>query len=130
MKDFKKINITINGEESNRSEIIYNNIISNLNLTKEDQVKYLKNRASLLELELKNKRLTTLLCLISLIGIGFGVFLISSDLYYLGTLFILITFFGVVVRFNLMYKNIINSTKSKEFEKVEVLKQLLEEKLK
>ena len=130
MKDFKKINITINGEESNRSEIIYNNIISNLNLTKEDQVKYLKNRASLLELELKNKRLTTLLCLISLIGIGFGIFLISSDLYFLGTLFILITFIGVVIRFNLMYKNIIESTKSKEFEKVELLKQILEEKLK
>ena len=130
MKDFKKINITINGEESNRSEIIYNNIISNLNLTKDDQVKYLKNRASLLELELKNKRLTTLLCLISLIGIGFGIFLISSDLYFLGTLFILITFIGVVIRFNLMYKNIIESTKSKEFEKVELLKQILEEKLK
>ncbi len=130
MKDFKKINITINGEESNRSEIIYNNIISNLNLTKEDQVKYLKNRASLLELELKNKRLTTLLCLISLIGIGFGIFLITSDLYFLGTLFILITFIGVVIRFNLMYKNIIESTKSKEFEKVELLKQILEEKLK
>ena len=130
MKDFKKINITINGEESNRSEIIYNNIISNLNLTKDDQVKYLKNRASLLELELKNKRLTTFLCLISLIGIGFGIFLISSDLYFLGTLFILITFIGVVIRFNLMYKNIIESTKSKEFEKVELLKQILEEKLK
>ena len=130
MKDSKKINITINGEESNRSEIIYNNIISNLNLTKEDQVKYLKNRASLLELELKNKRLTTLLCLISLIGIGFGIFLITSDLYFLGTLFILITFIGVVIRFNLMYKNIIESTKSKEFEKVELLKQILEEKLK
>ena len=130
MKDFKKINITINGEESNRSEIIYNNIISNLNLTKEDQVKYLKYRASLLELELKNKRLTTLLCLISLIGIGFGIFLITSDLYFLGTLFILITFIGVVIRFNLMYKNIIESTKSKEFEKVELLKQILEEKLK
>ena len=130
MKDFKKINITINGEESNRSEIISNNIISNLNLTKEDQVKYLKNRASLLELELKNKRLTTLLCLISLIGIGFGIFLITSDLYFLGTLFILITFIGVVIRFNLMYKNIIESTKSKEFEKVELLKQILEEKLK
>ena len=130
MKDFKKINITINGEESNRSEIIYNNIISNLNLTKEDQVKYLKNRASLLELELKNKRLTTLLCLISLIGIGFGIFLITSDLYFLGTLFILITFIGVVIRFNLMYKNIIESTKSKEFEKVELLKQIVEEKLK
>ena len=51
--DFKKINIQINGEETNRNEIIYNNIISNLNLTQEEQVNYLKNKASNLELELK-----------------------------------------------------------------------------
>ena len=129
-KDFKKVNIQINGDESNRSEIIYNNLISNLNLTQEDQVRYLKNRATTLELELKNRRLTALLCLISLIGIGFGIFLLLSDFILLGTLFILVTFIGVFLRFHLMYKNIIETTKSKEFEKVENLKELLEDKLK
>ena len=57
-KDFKKINILINGEESNRDEIIYNNLISNLNLTEEEQVKYLKRRAMTLEQEIKNQKLT------------------------------------------------------------------------
>lgn len=130
MKDFKKINIQINGEENNRSEIIYNNVISNLNLTQDEQVRYLKNRATNLELELKNRRLTTLLCLISLIGISFGICLLVNDLYFLGTLFISITFIGVILRFSLMYKNMIQNTKSKEFEKVENLKQILEDKLK
>ena len=128
--DFKKINIQINGEETNRSEIIYNNIISNLNLTQEEQVKYLKNKASNLELELKNRRLTTLLCIISIIGITCGIVLLSNDLYLLGTLFIAVTFIGVILRFYLMYQNIIETNRAKDFEKIEQLKQLLEERLK
>lgn len=130
IKDFKKINITINGDESNRSEIIYNNLISNLNLTSEEQVNYLKNKASILELELKNRRLTSLLCLISLIGISFGIILLINDLYFLGSLFITVTFVGVILRFYLMYKTMIDNTKSKEFDKVDQLKKILEEKLK
>lgn len=129
-KEFKKINIAINGDENNRSEIIYNNIISNLNLTQEEQVKYLKNKASSLELELKNRRLTTLLCFISIIGISFGISLLVRDLYLLGSLFIAVTFIGVILRFYLMHRTIINNTKSKEFDKVEQLKKLLEERLK
>ena len=129
-KDFKKINISINGDENNRSEIVYNNVISNLNLTSDEQINYLKNKASLFELEWKNRRLTTLLCIISIIGISFGVGLLIQDLYVLGSIFIIITFIGVILRFSLMYKNMIESTKSKEFEKVESLKKLLEEKLK
>jgi hypothetical protein len=130
IKDFKKINISINGDENNRSEIVYNNIISNLNLTSEEQVKYLKNKAALLELELKNRKLTTLLCIISIIGISFGIGLLAQDLYILGSLFIIITFIGVILRFSLMYKSMIENTKSKEFEKIESLKNILEEKLK
>ena len=129
-KEFKKINIAINGDENNRSEIIYNNIISNLNLTQEEQVRYLKNKASSLELELKNRRLTALLCFISIVGISFGISLLIKDLYILGILFIAVTFIGVILRFNLMHKTIIENTKSKEFDKVEQLKKLLEERLK
>ena len=53
-----------------------------------------------------------------------------NDLYILGSMFITITFIGVVIRFYLMYQNIINKTKSREFDKVDALKQLLEERLK
>ena len=128
-KDLKKINILINGDEKDRSEIIYNNIISNLNLTEEEQVKYLKDKATKLELELRSRSLTMLLCIISLIGIGLGIFLLVNDLYIIGSLFITITFIGVITRFYLMYQNIINKTKSREFEKVDALKEILEDRL-
>ena len=128
-KELKKINILINGDEKDRSEIIYNNIISNLGLTEEEQVKYLKDKATKLELELRSRTLTILLCLISFVGIGLGVFLLMNDLYIMGTLFIVVTFIGVIARFYLMYQNIINKTKSREFEKVDALKEILESKL-
>ncbi len=128
-KDLKKINILINGDEKDRSEIIYNNIISNLGLTEDEQVKYLKDKATKLELELRSRTLTILLCLISFVGIGLGVFLLMNDLYIMGTLFIVVTFIGVIARFYLMYQNIINKTKSREFEKVDALKEILESKL-
>lgn len=130
IKDSKKINIAINGEETSRNEIIYNNVISNLNLTQEEQIEYLKKKATNLEMELKNRRLTTLLCFISLVGISFGIFLLIQDIYALGIAFIVITFIGVITRFSLMYKNIINNHKSSEFDKIEQLKQMLEERLK
>lgn len=129
-KDFKKINILINGEESNRDEIIYNNLISNLNLTEEEQVKYLKRRAMTLEQEIKNQKLTLLLCFISLIGISFGVILLVQNIYFLGILFITTTFVGVILRFHLMYKNMIEDSKSHEFDRVEQLKSILEDRLK
>lgn len=130
IKDFKKINIAINGEETNRNEIIYNNVISNLNLTQEEQINYLKKKATNLEMELKNRRLTTLLCFISLVGISFGIFLLIQDIYTLGIAFIAITFIGVIIRFSLMYRNMLNNNKSQEFDKIEQLKKLLEERLK
>ena len=130
IKDPKKINIMINGDESDREEIIYNNIISNLNLTTEEQLAYLKNRNLILELELKNRRLTALLSFISLVGITLGIILLIKNIYFLGILFILVTFIGVITRFYLMYKNMIESNKHSEFEKIEQLKKLLEERLK
>lgn len=130
IKDPKKINIMINGDESDREEIIYNNIISNLNLTTEEQLAYLKNRNLILELELKNRRLTALLSFISLVGITLGIILLIQNIYFLGILFILVTFIGVIMRFYLMYKNMIESNKHSEFEKIEQLKKLLEERLK
>lgn len=130
IKDPKKINIMINGDESDREEIIYNNIISNLNLTTEEQLAYLKNRNLILELELKNRRLTALLSFISLVGITLGIILLIQNIYFLGILFILVTFIGVITRFYLMYKNMIESNKHSEFDKIEQLKKLLEERLK
>ena len=128
--EIKKLNIAITGDENNKTEIVYNNVIQNMNLNSEEQINYFKNKINELELENKNKSLTSLLILISIIGIGFGLFLLIQDIYFLGSLFIVTTFAGVIIRFYLMYKNATNLNKNIEYEKIEQIRRLLEEKLK
>lgn len=129
VKDLKKINIAINGDENNKTEIVYNNVIQNMGLTEEEQIKYLKSKISELEIEKRNRTLTFLLILISIVGMSFGLFLMVKDLYFLGTLFILTTFIGVIIRFYLMYKNVMNINKNMEYEKIEQLRKLLNERI-
>lgn len=128
--ELKKLNIAITGDENNKTEIIYNNVIQNMNLTSEEQINYLKNKINELELENKNRSLTSLLILISIVGIGFGLFLLIQDIYFLGSLFIITTFIGVIIRFYLMYKNVTNLNKNIEYEKIEQIRRLLNERLK
>lgn len=128
--EVKKLNIAITGDENNKTEIVYNNVIQNMNLSSEEQINYLKNKINELELENKNRSLTSLLILISIVGIGFGLFLLIQDIYFLGCLFIITTFVGVITRFYLMYKNVTNLNKNIEYEKIEQIRRLLNEKLK
>ena len=128
--ELKKLNIAITGDENNKTEVVYNNVIQNMNLTSEEQINYLKNKINELELENKNRSLTSLLILISIVGIGFGLFLLIQDIYFLGSLFIITTFIGVIIRFYLMYKNVTNLNKNIEYEKIEQIRRLLEERLK
>ncbi len=128
--ELKKLNIAITGDENNKTEVVYNNVIQNMNLTSEEQINYLKNKINELELENKNRSLTSLLILISIVGIGFGLFLLIQDIYFLGSLFIITTFIGVIIRFYLMYKNVTNLNKNIEYEKIEQIRRLLNERLK
>ena len=51
-KDLEPISILIRGNEKNKNEIIYNNIVDKMdemNLSKDDQVEYLKSKISILE---------------------------------------------------------------------------------
>ena len=57
-KDLEPISILIRGNEKNKNEIIYNNIVDKMdemNLSKDDQVEYLKSKISILESETHNK---------------------------------------------------------------------------
>lgn len=128
--EVKKINISINGDENNKTEIVYNNVIQNMNLTTEEQISYLKNKINELELENKNRMLTILLIFISLLGMGFGLFLLIYDQYALGSLFVITTFIGVIIRFYLMYKNATKLNKNIEYEKIEQIRRLLNERIK
>lgn len=124
------LNIFISGEESNKSEIVYNNVVKNMKLTKEEQVEYLKIKVTQLELEMKNRLLLALLLLVSLLGIGFGLFLMVLNIYWLGIIVVFGTFFAVSIRAYIMYKNTIKVVRTTEFDKVEQLRQMLNLKLK
>ena len=124
------LNIYISGEENNKNEIVYNNVVKNMKLTKEEQVEYLKHKVSQLELEMKNKMLISILCLISIVGICFGIFLIILDVYLLGIILVFGTFSGVAIRFYLMYKQTIKIVRTSEYDKVEQLRKMLNLKLK
>ena len=57
-KENKKLKITIKGNEKNKSEIVYNNLLTNmdgLELSKDKQIEYLKSRINFLETNIKNK---------------------------------------------------------------------------
>lgn len=123
-----KILLKITGDESSKSEIVYNNIIDNLG--KEDQIKYLKSKVTLLEVQMKNKLIALILFLIVLVGFSIGIYFLIIDFYLLGTLIIFLTFIGVMIRFYMIYKSIIKVTHSMEFDKIEKLKKLLDKKLK
>jgi hypothetical protein len=130
MKYNDKVKISITGEERSKNEIVYNNIIENLKLTEEEQVKYLKNKVTNLEIEMHNKMITILLILLSIIGLTLGIGLIIMDIYILGILFVIATFVFVAIKFYLMYKKMLKITKSMEFDKIEHLRDILNMHLK
>lgn len=130
MKYNDKVKISITGEERSKNEIVYNNIIENLKLTEEEQVKYLKNKVTNLEIEMHNKLITILLILLSIIGLTLGIGLIIMDIYILGILFVIATFVFVAIKFYLMYKKMLKITKSMEFDKIEHLRDILNMHLK
>ena len=130
MKYNDKVKISITGEERSKNEIVYNNIIEKLKLTEEEQVKYLKNKVTNLEIEMHNKMITILLILLSIIGLTLGIGLIIMDIYILGILFVIATFVFVAIKFYLMYKKMLKITKSMEFDKIEHLRDILNMHLK
>ena len=126
----EQLNIYISGEENNKSEIIYNNVVKNMKLSKDEQVEYLRTKVTQLELEMKNRKLITILLLISLFGLGFGLFLMILNIYWLGIIVVFGTFFGVAIKAYIMYKNMIKMVRTSEYDKVEKLRQMLNLRLK
>ncbi len=124
----EKVDITINGNEKTKNEIVYNNVMQTL--TKEEQVKYLKSKVTTLELEMKNKMVTIILFLSTLIGFSIGIYFLILNLFVLGTVVIFSTFIAVMIRFYMMYKSVLNITRNMEYDEVEKLRKLLNSRLK
>lgn len=130
MKSQNHVKISITGEEKSKNEIIYNNIIENLKLSEEEQVKYLKNKVTNLEIQMHNRFITLILIICSITGLSLGIALIILDIYILGILFVVITFVLVSIKFYCMYKKMLKISKSMEFDKIEHLRDILNMHLK
>jgi len=124
----KNINIEIQNEIS-KEELIHNNVVSNLDLSLEEEVNYLRYRVSTLERDLKARMMYAILLLSAFVILCTGIILVINDIYLIGTFFILFAFGFVVVKFYLQLKKEINKSSRAEFHKIEQMKKRLEEKL-
>lgn len=132
-KDLEPISILIRGNEKNKNEIIYNNIVDKMdemNLSKDDQVEYLKSKISILESETHNKLNLIISILVCLIMLGLGIYFVAIDLYLFG---IFISFLSVLVLMFKMYqsfKTSMNISKPDNYDKIEHLREILNMRLK
>lgn len=124
----EKIDISIDGTEKTKNEIVYNNVMKNL--TKEEQINYLRSKVTNLELEMKNKTVALILIISSLICFSIGIYFLIADLYILGSVVIIATFIASMIRFYMMYKSILDVNHNMEFDKLEHLRKMLNMKLK
>lgn len=132
-KENKKLKITIKGNEKNKSEIVYNNLLTNmdgLELSKDKQIEYLKSRINFLETNIKNKVVLGLILVINLVILSLGILFMYLDVYFLGILFSLLSFILVIILI-LKFKNKnINDEINDDFTEIETLRKLLNCKLK
>ena len=131
-KEKNTINIIINSKDETKSQIIYNNVITNMekiSLTKDEQLDYLKSRITELEQDQKNKiQLISLISLITIIFI-FGLFLIVQKFTTIGIIISVLSFIIAIVITNKITKKQHNENNDK-YEEIETIRKLISSKLK
>ena len=115
------LNIAINGDEKNRNEIVYNNVVGamdNLKMSKDEQIEYLKTKVSTIESEYHSNLILLLLILLSIVLVSVGLYLVAIDLYILGTIITLVGFIIIAIKLLLTVRknNIIRNKKYIEIE--------------
>ena len=132
-KDLEPISILIRGNEKNKNEIIYNNIVDKMdemNLSKNDQVEYLKSKISILESETHNKLSLMISILVCLIILGVGIYFVAIDLYLFGALVAFLSVFVLMFKMYQSFKTSMNISKPDNYDKIEHLREILNMRLK
>lgn len=129
----KKDSITVNiSKNDSKSEILYDNIVSNMEsmkLDKDEQIEYLKTRISILEQENKKKYDFIVMGLICLFLLVIGVALLILNFYTLGSFIVLGSFFyGIFKTYMLASKE--NKFSLDKYEEVEAIRKIISSKLK
>ena len=91
----KNISINISCKDETKSEIVYNNIISNMDkmaLSKDEQIEYLKVRITELEQDQKYKTECLIIGIFCLLVLLFGLFLMVQNFHTIGVIIIISTF--------------------------------------
>ena len=95
------LNIAISGDEKNKNEIVNNNIIEvmgKLKMTKDEQIDYLKTKLTVVENEYQNNLMVIITLVISAVIMILGIYLLISDEYILGVLFVFAGFAFMVYK--------------------------------
>lgn len=132
-KDLEPISILIRRNEKNKNEIIYNNIVDKMdemNLSKDDQVEYLKSKISILESETHNKLSLMISILVCLIILGVGIYFVAIDLYLFGALVAFLSVFVLMFKMYQSFKTSMNISKPDNYDKIEHLREILNMRLK
>lgn len=128
----KNISINISNKEETKSEIVYNNIISNMDkmsLTKDEQIEYLKVRITELEQDQKYKMECGILGVLFLLVLLFGLFLMVQDFHTIGVVIIVCSFVLSIVCTYKLYRRQKTELNDK-FEEIETIRKLINSKLK
>lgn len=131
-KEKGSINISITSKDETKSQIIYNNVISNMDkmaLSKDEQLDYLKSRVTELEQDHKNKLQIILLTVVFSIVLAFGLFLIVEEFYTLGIIISFAIFFTAIITIYKLSKNI-KSNLDDKYEEIETIRKLISSRLK
>lgn len=131
MKKDKMI-ININDKNNSKSEIIYDNIVSNMedmSLNKNDQIEYLKARISNLEEEQKLKYDFIILGLSALFALIIGIAFLILNFYVVGILIVFITCFISCYHVFKLSSNC-KSISFDKFEEIEEIRKIISSKLK
>lgn len=126
------LNIAISGEEKNKNEIIYNNIVDamdHLKMSKDDQIEYLKTKVSNMEHEYQNNIMILIVLVISFMLVCLGLYLVATNEFVLG---VILTFIGfglsIVKLLTTIRKN--NLIRNKKYIELESLRDSLSSLLK
>ncbi len=95
------LNIAVSGDEKNKNEIVYNNVIDamdKLKMSQSDQIDYLKMKVTSLETEYQNNVMILMTLFLSSALLCIGIYLLITNDYILGILFIVIGFLLTVYK--------------------------------
>ena len=127
-----KMVININDKSSSKSEIIYDNVVSNMedmSLNKNDQIEYLKTRISNLEKEQKLRYDLIILGLSAMFALIIGITFMILNFYVIGIFIIFTTcFVSCYHTFKLSSNN--KNISLDKFEEIEEIRKIISSKLK